>query len=106
MQLISFLLFFICVSCLLTFLALATIFFENKRGIYLVLLGLFLLFCPVASIQFMRSFAGMLFGPLSFGVIEVINTYLFFWALAAGILGIMWIFYAIGYRLERMQSAA
>ena len=104
MQLILFLVFFICISCLLTFLALAAIFFETKRGIYLVLLSLFLLFCPLASIQFIRSFAGMLFGPIGFGVTEVVNTYLFVWSLAAGILGIMWIFYFIGYRLKKKGS--
>ena len=103
-QLSLLLLFLICVGCLMTFLALAAVFSQTKRRLFRLLLGLFLLVCPLASIQFMINYSS-LFGTGDFSFTEMINMYLFFWSLAAGIVGIMWIFYLIGYRLERIRQA-
>lgn len=99
-QLILFLLYFVITACLLSFLALAVVFSRRKRWLFTVLLFVFLLACPYGGILVMentRAFGGM----LKLGVQETLNMYIFIGSIAAGIISVLLVFHAIGYRLEK-----
>ena len=97
--LITFLLFYVLIACLLTFLMLAAVFNQKHRLVFTFFLGLFLITAPFACIEVMDQ--TRIFGPSGSGwEIELIaRVSTFVWSLAFAIASVLSVFYAIGFRL-------
>lgn len=102
-QLSLFLLYFVITTCLLTFLTLAVVFSQRRRWVYASLLAVLLLACPWGGMQAMTT--GNLFGGINWGIFEWMNMYIFIFSIAAGLMGVLLVFYLVGYRLEKKSDA-
>ena len=107
LSLILFLAFFIIVASILSFLILAVVFNQKRRLIFAILLMVILLAAPLASLEVLRSVinASPMPGPnFQWTATEAFNAFCFFFALAAGIMSVLFIFYGIGFRLLKIKS--
>ena len=97
--------FFIVVASVQTFLILAVVFNRNHRLVFVAFLGGIMIAAPFATWAVFQSLPE-LFGeggdPVYWEVEEFINAYCFFCSLASGIMGVLFIFYAIGFRLRKV----
>ena len=99
---ISFLLFFVVLIGLLSFVSLAAVFSAKQRKMFVALAVLFFLLAPMASITMMQG--SSLFGPMGWDWKATANTYAFVWTIGSALIGVLWIFYLIGYRLEKAET--
>jgi len=89
---------------LLTFLILAFVFDQKRRIVFLCFLFLFLLAAPLGCIMAMDAFPTFRRGFRSVWTFEIVaNVSTIVWANALGVAAVLTVFYAIGFRLRKLE---
>lgn len=104
-SLAMFLLFFITIGCVFTFLNLAIVFNSKRRWPFLVFLIVFLIAAPLGSVAVWEqsNFARRSLFSTAWSFNTLVNAFAFVWTLAFTIIGVLLCFYAIGYRVQKLS---
>ena len=100
--LILFVTFFVIVASVLSFLILAVVFNRNHRLAFVGLLAVILLVLPLPAVE---AFHCMWRVPaFQWNVDEIFNAFCFVFSLTVGMIGVLYIFYSIGFRVQKINT--